>query len=421
MTADQNGGCPSGDSGQPLWDQCQHGSYFFLPWHRMYLYYFERILRAAAGDPGLTLPYWNYESSIEQSMPAPFLQPALDCGGNPNAHPGCNPLFLTGRALNNGNPLPVGANDDSLAMTDTLFENFFGGSSPVDANGVAHKTCHFDNGYGALESQPHNVIHCDVGGKMCDPGTAAQDPIFWLHHAEIDHLWKVWLAQGGGRANPTNDAVWMTTPFSFYDETGTVVSLSAQDVLNTESQLGYRYDDDPTQPPSPPMPRIAERPPVFKPPQTLVVSSGVNIQLGSTRSDTKLKMTPAAASTMTRLLDDRSGPHAVDLTMKIANVKDSSGIQYEVYLNLPAGVSPERNSVYFVSNLGLFLHRGAAETTVRIDMTRTIQALRAKGVWTSSELSVSFVPRGSVGPDGRPVTIEPGARATIAAVSLTAR
>ncbi|MEX0791272.1 MAG: tyrosinase family protein, partial [Actinomycetota bacterium] len=26
---------------------CQHSSWFFLPWHRMYLYWFERICRAA--------------------------------------------------------------------------------------------------------------------------------------------------------------------------------------------------------------------------------------------------------------------------------------------------------------------------------------------------------------------------------------
>src|SRR3954454_24325875 len=27
------------------WATCQHGSYFFLSWHRMYLYWLERILR----------------------------------------------------------------------------------------------------------------------------------------------------------------------------------------------------------------------------------------------------------------------------------------------------------------------------------------------------------------------------------------
>ncbi|MGH7262080.1 MAG: tyrosinase family protein [Nitrospiraceae bacterium] len=42
---------------QTAWNTCQHGSYFFLSWHRMYLYYFERILREASRDPNFALPY----------------------------------------------------------------------------------------------------------------------------------------------------------------------------------------------------------------------------------------------------------------------------------------------------------------------------------------------------------------------------
>jgi tyrosinase len=35
-----------------FWAECQHGTSFFLPWHRMYLYYFERIVRQIIKDPG---------------------------------------------------------------------------------------------------------------------------------------------------------------------------------------------------------------------------------------------------------------------------------------------------------------------------------------------------------------------------------
>ena len=41
-------GAPLDVPEKPAWRQCQHGSYFFFPWHRMYLYWFERILRWAA-------------------------------------------------------------------------------------------------------------------------------------------------------------------------------------------------------------------------------------------------------------------------------------------------------------------------------------------------------------------------------------
>lgn len=81
---------------------------------------------------------------------------------------------------------------------------------------------------------------------MSDPNLAARDPIFWLHHANIDRLWKHWLVQGDGRANPTDDA-WATEAFTFFDENGTEVSLTGAEILDTVEDLGYRYDDEGTE------------------------------------------------------------------------------------------------------------------------------------------------------------------------------
>src|SRR5205823_6232495 len=60
----------------PDWNQCQHGSFFFLSWHRMYVFWFERILRAASGDPNLAVPYWDYTNPNQQALPTAFWQPA---------------------------------------------------------------------------------------------------------------------------------------------------------------------------------------------------------------------------------------------------------------------------------------------------------------------------------------------------------
>ena len=53
-TADQN----------KYWKQCQHNSWFFLPWHRGYLAYFEQTVRAEivrqGGPSDWAVPYWNY-------------------------------------------------------------------------------------------------------------------------------------------------------------------------------------------------------------------------------------------------------------------------------------------------------------------------------------------------------------------------
>jgi Common central domain of tyrosinase len=63
-------------------------------------------------------------------------------------------------------------------------------SSRLSFGGRVPGPAHFSSFTGLLEAQPHNTVHVQVGG---DPNTAAQDSIFWLHHANIDRLWKRWL------------------------------------------------------------------------------------------------------------------------------------------------------------------------------------------------------------------------------------
>jgi Common central domain of tyrosinase/Polyphenol oxidase middle domain len=444
-----SGMCPMGDSSNPLWDQCQHASDFFFPWHRMYLYYFERILRAASGDPNLALPYWNYESSSEQTLPADFMMPALPCTqvtepvsgdyvfalGDPGSHPGCNPLYVADRAMNGGKALFSGsatmpaAASDSTAMMDTTFEasfggNFGGGPPPPPPPGNP-PGCHFNgNNFGDLESQPHNVIHCQVGGIMCDVNQSGNDPIFYLHHTEIDHLWKVWLAQGGGRANPTSDTAWMNTSFNFYDETGTLVTLSFKDALDTVTQLDYRYDDDPPvkQMMARPAPRMEERQQLpSTPPEELAVSSQTGIGLGSEASSAQIKIPPETAAKIKHLLEDKQFLHAIALNLEIDHVKDSSGVYYEIYANLPANEKPVEDSIYYVGNLGLFLPRNST-TTIKFDLTRSIRAMNDKKAWDGSQLTITFVPRGLIDSKTRqPLPLPPGVRATIERVSLLAK
>lgn len=68
-------GAPPEAGSNPAWRQCQHGS-FFLPWRRIYLCWFERILRWAAADSILALPYWNYFIPANRVLPEPFRLPA---------------------------------------------------------------------------------------------------------------------------------------------------------------------------------------------------------------------------------------------------------------------------------------------------------------------------------------------------------
>jgi tyrosinase len=51
-------------------------------------------------------------------------------------------------------------------------------------------------------------------GWMGDFATAGLDPVFWLHHSNIDRLWQVWLEADAGDTNPTGDRAWMRTKFN---------------------------------------------------------------------------------------------------------------------------------------------------------------------------------------------------------------
>lgn len=89
---------PSGTEQGRFWNQCQHQSWSFLPWHPGYLAVFEEIVAAAvvqAGGPrGWALPYRSYSEGDAgaRELPAAF-RDQQDAHGNPN------PLWVAGRAM----------------------------------------------------------------------------------------------------------------------------------------------------------------------------------------------------------------------------------------------------------------------------------------------------------------------------------
>src|SRR5215470_8871056 len=51
-----------------------HGSWSFFPWHRAYLYYYERILGSLVGDiNNFRIPYWDWENV--RTLPASYRTP----------------------------------------------------------------------------------------------------------------------------------------------------------------------------------------------------------------------------------------------------------------------------------------------------------------------------------------------------------
>jgi tyrosinase len=66
-----------------MWNTCQAHNLsglpeeerMFLPWHRMYVYFFERIIRKVLADDTFTLPYWDYTTPGKHALPEQFRMP----------------------------------------------------------------------------------------------------------------------------------------------------------------------------------------------------------------------------------------------------------------------------------------------------------------------------------------------------------
>lgn len=255
------------------WNQCPHHgqhSANFLPWHRAYTYYFEKILRLHTNDPSFSLPYWNYHPKQNRKFPQEFGIKHLDGNINNDTEENINPLFLDARDFyftNYEHPFAEGlpllelsdsAVDISLPMQSTVF---FG---ETDAEGLGGSIADEDAlTRGLLECYPHDQIHRAVGGMviapdpiqpgcegtvgaMAYPPTAGFDPIFCVHHANIDRIWANWSCmpgKGWGKLPPKS---WFDEkPWFFFETDGNIVNEPRKKYFDHRA-LGVRfYDEDP--------------------------------------------------------------------------------------------------------------------------------------------------------------------------------
>ncbi len=348
------------------WNECQHATWYFLPWHRMYLYQFERIVRsfviAAGGPADWCLPYWNYEGPGANALPRAFRAPKLPGGA-------ANPLFVSQRApgINAGSPIPASVTSSQQAMASTTFTNPTAGGS-AGFGGPRTGFAHFGPGPGLLENQPHNIMHVVVGGSglMSDPDTAALDPIFWLHHANIDRLWEQWRLSG--RANPTTKT-WTSRTYRVRDDTGKAVRMRVDGVLDARAQLDYTYDSIPA---TPHAAALAGEPE----PEATVTAARKPVMVGRSTATTELTVDGASALVAVGPLPRRRGAAAAPdapsarFSLELSDIVGdvNPGVVYGVYVNLPAGHTEaqlDAHRVGLVSLFGIEHSRGARGTAAQ--------------------------------------------------------
>ena len=396
---------PSTNDRTRFWNQCQHGSWFFLPWHRMYLSCFERIVRKTVvelgGPDDWTLPYWNY--SDKDNPDARKLPPAFRAMKLPDGSPNALRIEARSSAMNNGGLMGVNDVDIEPCLKETVYKQPAVGVTSF--GGPQTGFHHPPGGFGTLEAVPHGSVHGRVGGGqwMGRFNTAALDPIFWLHHCNIDRLWEVWRQRNPQNVNPA-EADWLTNlSFELHDETGSEVSMVPSEVIDSTAEpLSYEYEDvtDPLGGWQSPFAGAA-------------IPAGLEeIIMSEMVGATEQPVTLTGAAVTTSLdVNAPAGPAALAAGLEGAqrriylNIENITGEGfapgYEVYLNLPPGERPSDHRELFAGLLPMF---GVAEATnpigdhpanglqYSLDITEVAERLQALNAWDPAKMHVTFIP-----------------------------
>ena len=430
---------PSIAAQRQFWNQCQHGSWYFLPWHRGYLLAFEATVRAAVvalgGPADWALPYWNYLKAGQSELP-----PAFGTTDWPDGPDG-NPLFVSERHGPQGDGhvhVPTGLGHHLDAMDEPEFTGVASGGS-VGFGGVVTDFNTGGSPHGGIERQPHDWVHGQVGGQsgneglMSRPRTAGLDPIFWLHHANIDRLWESWRRDTDQTHVDPTDLRWIDGPlqvngrrFVMPMPDGTTWQFTPGEVTEL-AKLGYAYDDlspDGTVPP-PVDRRRRRRPAPVDAAEGAAMAGGDDVELvGANRaplpitgSDVRTAgdLAPGARAKVSENLSaaaDDAAPDRVFLNLEnVRGLADSTS--FHVFVGLPDDADPDEHPDRLAGSVALFGVSDASEAdgehagdglTYVLEITRIVDAMFLDNAFDLDRLEVRIVPTRPV-PESAQVTI----------------
>jgi hypothetical protein len=245
----------------------------FGPWHRFFIRDFELALQAI--DPTVSLPYWDWAQDATLA--------------NPNQAPLWTDAYIGGDGdPQNNNIVPNGPFKDWVAMVEdsngNLVKRGFKGivrmlardphgshtlPGPAEVTSSMNTQNAYDSspwcessattpsfrnrleGWLILQNEPqfeprmHNRVHTWVGGDM-QPGTSPNDPVFFLHHCNVDRLWAQWQAANPGLPYvPNGGGPPGHNLMDQMNDLGTP-GITPASTLDHHA-MGYWYDTDPPQ------------------------------------------------------------------------------------------------------------------------------------------------------------------------------
>ncbi|MGK9235006.1 tyrosinase family protein [Inquilinus limosus] len=441
---------------------CPHGNWWFYAWHRGYIGYFERTIRALSGDETFALPYWDwtqlpqipdgmFDGVLTPTSPefAPytgnlalftaFLQPSLQGYWNSLSADqrmqlgirgyhafddlwsdvlgysmvGCEKVGLAGnqafvvtggaRYLSRDNPKL----DDKTGF-DVSLPVILAGLLPTDFNNdlaflsfTSSRTPSHNSppgSFSVLEGFPHNKVHNYIGGVgPVDPGPYGNmtnflspvDPIFFLHHANMDRLWDVWTRKQQRLGLPILPAGQDLTAFSnepflfFVGGDGRYVGpAKAGDYLSPDV-FGYDYE-----------PGSGEE--IIPPPGRAVAAGARRLIPGAVAANTGSVAVPRAA-VLAHLAERDGRPLVAEITLT-RPMGASAAREFDVLVNAPEDATRvSSDSPYYAGTAAFFgpmmpgMHM-AMDATFVVPLPRTLQAFTALGAADAATLNIRVVP-----------------------------
>ncbi|XP_021726627.1 polyphenol oxidase, chloroplastic-like [Chenopodium quinoa] len=240
--------------GLPDLDFQVHGSWLFFPFHRAYLYFYEKILGKLIDDPNFVIPYWNWDHPNGMVIPSMFNDPK-----SPLFDPIRDQTHLppTVMDLTYDGPPEQPYNNNNMSYNDQITLNLTimyrqmvsNAKKPTMFLGEPYRAGDQPSpGSGSMENQPHGTVHTWTGNPPPNTPTwedmgifysAGRDPIFYAHHAQVDRTWSIWKSLFP-KNKDFKDKDFLNTYFYFYDENAKLIKIYVRDCLDTK-KMGYVY------------------------------------------------------------------------------------------------------------------------------------------------------------------------------------
>ena len=403
-TLAKNPFCASYDAKHPdpkwAWDTCAShdadgfSTIHFLAWHRLYVYHLEKIVRKLSGKQDFALPYWNYVS-LNPGQPQQLIMPELFWSP---ANISKNSLYTAARmsSLNQGKPLDAYASnyllkDAKVASQDNDYATF-----NTDLNNGIHDYMH---GYigGSDGSPPPNTINQQMfneidqfksNGLMGNISSAAFDPIFWMHHGNIDRLFQQWTDSIRGQKITMQDLMSVPDwPYDFFDENGKKVTYTKQQVFDILYNLDYRYDDQKTV-----SVQMAAVTSVTK--ETVISSAKVNKAVSAAGAQFTLAL-PDASIPVQALSAEKAPTKSIVLELETTFDAVPQG-RYEAYVNLPkVKISDAEKEKHYAGPMHFFVakphHGHKGRRVFRFDLTDELNDPAVLSAGAKNGLTVSIL------------------------------